>query len=153
MPIHRIESGVAPMRGRLKVVGGVETGNTVPGGHSDYILTPPTGKIWKVITVYLQVDAPPLAASGTHMFKVLLQNAAIISGQSNYGADLRFDTSVWETADSLQRPSTEIAAITALKGMIVNTENVITVYYKNATNVVSTGSRYMFFHIIELPEI
>jgi len=84
-----------------------QTTSLASGISEVIILTPPTGKLWKFISMYLNANPPPGATSGTHSFWLYNpdETTEALHGRSTYGSILQFNYGYWFIANSLARPT------------------------------------------------
>ena len=152
--IHRIEGGVPPTTNK-HVTRYITEGDNVSSMASDMTyITPPVGKVWQILNMFLMSMAPLGAASGKHFFSLDIGGTMnILKGESVFGSNLRWDYSQWDLADSEQKPSEVVAAQNALTNTHIITESPLNVLYKNTTDVTQTLPRYLFFSILETPLI
>lgn len=153
MPINRIESGVPPSKYNHILLEETQTGNISAGSGENTVFTPPAGKLWQVLNMYLMAQPPSGASSGIHSYTLIVGNINILSGGSVFGSLVNWNSSCWEAADSFQYPDTAVAAQNALTSTHIIKENPLTVRYFNNANEIQTQSRYIYLSILETPLI
>lgn len=153
MPISRIESGVAPAKSKLRLVGDIYTTTINSGLFELNTYTPPIGKIWEITQLYLKANPLPGGASGTHNFKLKTGAGYGLTGVSIFSSELVWDYNMWVVADSYQRPSTETASVLALRSLVYDNDNPLKIDYYNNTDVNQTVQRLIFAQVKETPII
>ena len=153
MTIKRTESGISPAKYKHIIEEITESGTILSIGTDNTVLTPPAGKLWEILNMYLMASDPIGATSGTHSFTLLVGNINVLRGKSIFSSDLKWDYSVWALADSEQIPSSDAAAQNALTSVKLTQETPLTVRYFNGTDVSQILGRYIRFSILESPLI
>jgi len=113
------------------------------GGYEMWTITPPSGKGWRYISLYVGVSAPPGATSGTHEFTSWSPGGkvGILRGISHYYTRLRFDLSYWRDADAVKEPPDEANLGIVLSSQVWDSTYFFRVTYANATDVSQTNTR------------
>ena len=109
----------------------------------------PQETLWKLKGLYLEAPAPG-GTSGTHFFVV---NGGAkphyLRGESNYDTKVKFQYNEWTSADVVKRPGSGLpTALTNIR--IVQNPN-LRVQYWNGTDADQTGTRYVYFVVVEEP--
>lgn len=141
MPINRIEDGVPPTESTYKLYTILESANIPPFTPEDTYISPPTGKLWKILNVFLYCRNPLGAAFGVHSYTLTSGEINIMLGESVFGSNLLWDYCGWETADSKQKPDTNIGAQYALNNIYLTDDNQLTVRYINNTDATQVEAR------------
>lgn len=153
MPIIHLEDGVPPSKSRLILVGATYTTTVAAGGTLIKEFAPPPGKIWEVHYISLDARPPAGAATGTHQFRVFIRSSSVMLGKSVFGSAVEWDNNMWVTADSVKQPATETGAMTAVRNMVCDSVNNLTIRYDNNTDVVNSGDFIIFVYVKETPII
>jgi len=115
---------------------------TVPAGASEIItITPPAGKIHKVLSVRYEADSPSGATSGDHY--IILYNMVKYTGirfASTYTTKILYWHNDPSAITDYKPPSAE-AIILALNNTYGTNTKPITFFYVNATDVSQTNAR------------
>jgi len=121
----------------------INTGSLSAGATESCNITPPSGKGWRYITMYLNALAPPGASSGTHEFVIWSPGGkfGLLRGVSTYTNRLRFDLSYWKDANSSKEPPDEANLGIALSTQVWDNSYPFKVTYTNGTDVSQTNSR------------
>ena len=152
--INRIEGGVPPTTSKHITQDITESDSISSMGFDWTYITPPAGKVWRILNMYLVAAAPFGASSGTHNFSLGIGGAMnILMGASIFSSNVRWDYSQWDVADSEQKPSDIVAAQRSLTNTYIIKEDPLRVTYTNFTDVTQASMRRLFFSILETPLI
>jgi len=146
----------APPRRKWKKINLDQTGTVASGGTEWVSANPPSGKVWRVISMWIRIPEPPGAGSGFHKVTGYGCNTNIhFIGQSDYATRIDFVENHWMNANQAQGPSNEAAiqlAIGRLYAWGPELGDSIRFYYQNQTDVDQTEDReYRWSVIEELP--
>lgn len=152
--ITRIEDGLPASKANYKTYSKYESATVPIFSFENTLVTPPAGKLWKILNMMLFVEALPLAASaGEHSFTLFSKDIPILYGASVYDSDLVWRYSMWEIAGFSQKPASNEAALIALDSIHLTTTNYLTVKYINNTNEPQVYQRIIRLSVIETPLI
>lgn len=153
MPINRTENGVPPAK-FIPIVKYITKNTTIASmAYETVELSPPAGKSWRVLNMYLFASKPTGATVGAHAFSLILGDINVLYGESVFNSDLKWDYSRWDLADSVQKPDTDIASQQALISTYFTKKTPLYVKQFNNTDVPQTRIRYILMSMIESPLI
>jgi len=120
-----------------------QTSSLAAGASETITYTPPAGKLWRFIFLYLSAPAPAGASSGTHDFVLRSPRGyrPVMMGRSTYATDLYFDYNYWRIADDVIHPSDQANLGIALSRLVYDNSHPVVMVYTNNTNVAQTGVR------------
>lgn len=151
MPIERIESGVAPAKARLVAQELSDTTDVAATNSLQQVFTPPKGRLWEIVGMYLNTGAPPGAASGVHEFVLRTGDISLITGRSVFGSAITWNHSHWQVADSAKLPADAVTTLLAIINTAFSNDEPIKIDYTNGTDVNASGTRTLRFYIKETP--
>jgi len=128
---------------KLKMVyKNVDQTTTVASGTSEIVtITPPTGRIWRLMGIWIHVDPPPGATSGTHTFGISAQYMGLSHADWPYTSKAGFFKYYWRYSPSAQEPPTNDLVLHGLFRMIFTKENWFKFGYINNTDADQTNAR------------
>ena len=141
MPINRIENGVSPTTSTYKLHTILETANVNPFSYEDTYISPPIGKLWKILNMFLYCRNPLGATFGEHTYVIKSGTINIVMGESVFGSNLLWDYCGWEIANSSQKPGASIDAQYALNNIYLTNDNKLTIKYINNTDATQVEAR------------
>ena len=151
MPIHRIESGVAPAKSKLIHLTRYDTDNVGALSNVTQTFTPPVGHIWKIAGLALHAYGPTGATVGTHAFSIQLDTTIITKGISVFGSELVWNYSHWFIADSSKLPAESETALMAILNTIFFNTVPLKIKYFNTTDAIASSTRTFNIDILETP--
>ena len=116
-------------------------------------IRPPKGLVYKIRNLYIKVEKPPSAGSGTHSVKLHASagDLAILWGSQVFGSSIRLDYSKWTTINT-GVPKEEVTLL-AMQSVAANYENYLQLSYENDTNVVQTEDLDVFVYVEVYKEV
>lgn len=153
MPIIHLEDGVPPSSSKIILVDMSQTADILPMGGNISTEAPPKGYVWEVINMYLYAVKKLGASSGTQNFEIAVGTIPIMFGASTFAVDLFWKYGEWGSADSEQKPADAVAAVMAMQGIVVESDNPITITYNNRLDVTQTFDRSMYLTVKQTPVI
>lgn len=160
-------SGVALLKGLLKQLQGTGGAGALPttltgrrlavargdysqvlnvagsGGVTSITITPASGELWRVKSLYASLSGPSGAASGTHTIYIRLGTASsyydVLTLQDAYNLPLQIAKN-YITSGATKSPTDEQSQILAVTGIVVTNANPLILTYLNNTNVTQTGT-------------
>jgi len=101
---------------------------------------PPTGALYELISLRLEAANPGGSSGDSHdiTLRTELQGITTLVGVASGDQRLRFNGSFFQDADSVQRPPTPAAQITAIKGSRASETAGFDLRYRNKTAVTQT---------------
>jgi len=121
-----------------------DSATTVNAANNEVVLIEaPTGYLYEILEIYLQIGDPTGGASGTHEFEVYSESETIfiLKGKSVFGSVIEYKYGIWKTADSEQQPPNDSEQQLAIRGKRIDSTNGIRIIYANDTDVNQTKTR------------
>lgn len=113
----------------------------------------PAGYIAQLVSVYLNVAAPPGAASGSHLIYVGMSADSVLLTPlvltSAYDGNLLLNTSEIKTATSSEAPADATAQLLAVESIVYDSERPMRIEYDNNSNVATVQARNISYIVRE----
>lgn len=128
-----------------------QTATVASGSNETVTITPPTGKLYHLIGMWLNASAPSGATTGTHAFNLATGSVDLMYGASVYSSSCTFDWSYWYVADSAKRPPGDDAPAILMGKLTFDNSNPLSIRYINSTDVDQTSTRrYRTLFLVEV---
>lgn len=153
MPIIHLEDGVPPSKSKILLLNGSQTGNVAAGSDMTTTLTPPKGYLWEVMDLYINIKNKAGAAAGTQDIDVIAGAVSKLFGSTDFGNDLNWSYSEWAAATAAKKPADPVAAVMALRGVVVDVNDPLRFIYYNKLDVTQTWGRSIYLTVKQTPII
>lgn len=115
----------------------------------DTVLTPPTGWIYRMRSMFLWASPPAGATFGTHAYHVIAPAGALayspMQGRSSYNRMVQFNGGGWTVANDETRPTGPAAQQLAVAALIATEDDPLTLRYFNDTDADQVVARNLLF--------
>ena len=121
------------------------TTTVLAGQTEDISVTPPTGKIYNLISAYLRCSPPTGATSGKHRFEIFSMNIAGVGiyAESDYATEVKVANNCIKTANVDKMPDTTGDISGAFRTIFGTNSNPFTIKYYNNTDADQSNTRYI----------
>lgn len=147
--ITRIEDGVPPSKSTYKLHTVLDPANVLPFTSEDTYISPPIGKLWRILNMFLYCRNPLGATFGEHSYTLRSGDINIILGESVFGSNILWDYMGWQLADSRQEPDSNIGAQYALDNIHLTPDNQLRIRYINNTDSTQVEARDIRLSVLE----
>lgn len=114
------------------------------------LITPPENKIWQIRLCHIYIIPPPGAVSGSHDINLRVGTMYFLWGKSSFNGDIHYFCGRWESADLSKKPVDEASQLNILKAIPMDEDNLLYLWYGNATDANQTTIRLMDFYFKEV---
>lgn len=126
------------------------TGSVAAGNTEITEVYAPTGSVYNFLSAYFFVSPDATATTGTHQIKARpLDRFLSLQGRSTFDTAIQFKSG-WQSANDLQRPSTDAAAVHALSNLRATENAALSMRYINNTDAAQDNDRNMIFVVEEV---
>jgi hypothetical protein len=133
-------------RPEVQVITASQTDDISAGGTELIDVFAPSGSVYRVKAMSIDIDPPGSATTGAHSIGMRSASASALSsmkGKSEYSARLFFQYSYWEnsSANGYPKPPTNEAQIMAIQNALATENQPLRFKYVNDTDVVQSNER------------
>lgn len=128
-----------------------QTGSVAAGATETVEIYAPTGALYHVRAMTLNVGFDGTATSGTHEFQVRTAgNIRALIGEANFDAKIAFEGGIWTAANTKQQPSTEAGQVATLINVEATENEPVKVLYTNNTDAAQDNDRLIRLTVEEV---
>lgn len=123
---------------------------TINAGNAELVrINPPDGYIYDILAILLYVLRPVGSTAGTHDFDVLDDSGlfGILKGESDFNVAIYFNYGIWISANVDQIPPNDSEQLQAIRGIRLDADNGLDVWYDNQTDANQTNRRYILIWV------
>lgn len=111
-------------------------------GKKTYILSPPPGKIWRIIYAFIMIPAPSGSpTTGTHQIFVRYATDSsfnVLRGVTAFNKIIQYNYGTWSSTVDTKEPTDERIQYVALKDLLITSGVPLYFVYENKTDVTIT---------------